>query len=108
LGIRWGKADVHSATTTDGQTASSSSGNFLVEHTITAQTGVTQELMVRRIDDENTWIVRLDNSSMKLISKSSGSETEQASVAAVLTAGVDYRVLVIMDDQGSSHNQRAV
>ena len=73
--------------------------NCLVEHTITAATGVTQELWVRRTDASNGWIVRMSQagSTIKLIEVVAGVETERASTAQTWTNGTAYRVVVICD-----------
>lgn len=67
----------------------------IVEHTITAATGVTQELMVRRTDDDNCWIVRMDQtgSTIKLIQKQAAVETERSSAAQTWTNGTQYRIV---------------
>lgn len=71
--------------------------NAIVEHTITAATGVTQELMIRRTDDNNCWIVRMDQtgSTIKLFQKQAGVETERATAAQTFTNGVQYRVVAV-------------
>lgn len=71
----------------------------LIEHTITAATGVTQELMVRRVDDSNCWIVRMDQagSTVKLIEKVAGVETERASAAQTWTNTTTYRVVTVVE-----------
>lgn len=93
-----------------GRTAVTAAGDTLVgavdglfEHTITAQTGVTQEFMYRRTDDNNCWIVRMDQggSTQKLISKAAGVETERDSDAFTWTNGTQYRVVVVV--RGTSH-----
>lgn len=73
--------------------------NGLIEHTITAATGVTQELWVRRTDASNGWIVRMDQagSTIKLIELVAGVETERASTAQTWTNATAYRVVVICD-----------
>lgn len=73
----------------------------LIEHTITAATGVSQELMVRWIDDNNCWIVRMSQSgsTIKLIEKVAGAETERSSVAQTWANGTSYRIKVILDTQ---------
>lgn len=73
--------------------------NCLVEHTITAATGVTQELWVRRTDASNGWIVRMDQagSTIKLIELVAGVETERASTAQTWTNATQYRVVVVCD-----------
>ncbi len=67
----------------------------LIEHTITAATGITQELIVRRTDDSNCWIVRMDQtgSTCALIEKNAGVETSRSSVAQTWTNGTGYRIV---------------
>lgn len=92
----FGWASVYDAVTVDAQTAVGAAGGWF-EHTITAQTGITQELMFRRQDDDNTWIVRMDQgaSQVTLISKVAGVETVRGGpVAFTFTDGTKYRVLV--------------
>lgn len=85
----------YKATTVDGDTALMQS-NGCVTHNITAATGVTQELSIRRLDDDNRWIVRCDqaNSTIKLIERVSGVETQRASAAATWANGTSYRIVV--------------
>jgi lysophospholipase L1-like esterase len=68
----------------------------IVEHIITAATGVTQELMIRRVDDNNCWIIRMDQagSTVKLIEKVGGVETEKGSAAQTWTHGTQFRIVV--------------
>lgn len=86
------------ATTTNGSTATAEADGW-VEHTIMAATGVAQELMVRRVDDNNCWIVRMDQagSTVKLIEKVAGAETEAASTAQAWTNGSSYRICVTLN-----------
>jgi len=69
--------------------------NSIIEHTITAATGVAQELIIRRTDDNNCWIIRCDqtNSTIKLFQKQGGTETERATAAQAFTNGTKYRIL---------------
>ena len=71
----------------------------LVEMTWTAVTGETWELSTRRTDDDNRWIVRCDQagSTIKLIQKESGTETERSSAAQTWTNGTSYRLLIILE-----------
>lgn len=95
----FGMAEEYAATTTDGQMWAAASGDFLVEHTITAQTDVTQEIMFRRTDDDNTWIVRMDQagSTISLISKTGGVETVRSTAAKTWTNGTKYRIVIIAE-----------
>jgi len=68
-----------------------------VEATWTAATGAIFNLMFRRTDDDNTWIIRCDqaNSKVYLYEKNSGSETERGAtggVAQTFTNGTAYRI----------------
>lgn len=89
------------ATTVSGDTIAAASGNTIIEHTITAATGVTQELMVRRTDDNNTLIIRMDQGASKiyLYEKSAGVETEigaTGGIAQTWTDATQYRIHVRM------------
>lgn len=86
------------ATSTAGQTETASA-DAIVFHTITAATGATQELWVRREDANNGWIVRMSQSggTIKIIEKTAGVETERASAAQTWTNGTAYAIAVICD-----------
>lgn len=74
----------------------------IIEHTITAATGVAQELLVRRVDDNNCWIIRIaapGTNTIKLIEKVAGVETERSSVANTTVNATAYRIVVICDTQ---------
>lgn len=92
---QYGIATDYSLTTSNGETMVATTEGFF-EHTITAQTGVTQEFMFRRQDDDNTWIVRMDQagSSIELFSKEAAVETSRGSAAYTWTNGSQYRVVV--------------
>ncbi len=99
---RWGSdygwATNRIATTANGETTTSLA-EAVIEHTITAQTGVTQEIMVRRVDDNNCWIIRMappGTDTIKLIEKSGGVETERDSDAVTFVNATQYRVVVTM------------
>lgn len=68
-----------------------------VFHTITAATGVTQELMVRRVDDNNCWIIRMDQAggTIRIFEKVAGVETQQSSLSQTWTNATQYRVGVL-------------
>jgi lysophospholipase L1-like esterase len=95
---RFGIATARTATTANGST-STAEVNALIEHTITAATGVTQELMVRRTDDNNCIIIRMSQagSTIKIIEVAAGSETEKASAAQTWTNATAYRIVVTVD-----------
>jgi len=67
----------------------------------TAVAGETWELMIRRTDDDNCWIIRCSQagSTIKLIQKEGGVETERASAAQTWANGSTYRLVVIADTQ---------
>ncbi len=68
----------------------------IIEHTFTAATGVTKNILVRRLDDSNCWVVRCDQTgaTIKLFEKNAGVETERATSAFTWTNGSSYRVMV--------------
>lgn len=92
----YGIATNRIAITSNGETTTQTADG-IVEHTITAATGVTQELMIRRTDDNNCWIVRMDQtgSTIKLFQKQAGVETERATAAQTFTNGTQYRVVAV-------------
>lgn len=73
-----------------------SEANAIIEATWTAVAGETYELSVRRTDDDNRWIIRGDQvgSTIKLIQREAGAETERASAAQTWTNGTAYRIVV--------------
>jgi hypothetical protein len=95
------------ATDTGSATASSASpasgteltheANCHVEVEWVATTGATKELNLRRTDDDNRWIVRCDQggSTIKLIERNAGVETERSSAAQTWTNATKYRIYVI-------------
>jgi hypothetical protein len=85
--------------TTSAVSETTSEANALIEHTITAATGVTQELSIRRTDDDNRWVIRMDQagSTIKLIERNGAAETERSSAAQTWTNGTAYRVVAIAD-----------
>jgi hypothetical protein len=95
---QYGLATARTAITADGDTLTGTA-DAIVEHTITAQTDVTQELSVRRVDDNNRIVVRMDqtNSLIKVLTRISGTEVEKVSAAFTWTNGTQYRIVVIMD-----------
>jgi hypothetical protein len=76
-----------------------SEANACQEMTWTAVTGQTWNFIVRRVDDSNCVIIRLDQggSTIKVIDVAAGVETELASAAQTLTNGTAYRLWVIQD-----------
>jgi hypothetical protein len=75
--------------------------NGLVEATWTAATGATYELDVRRTDNDNRWIIRCDQggSTIKLIERNGGGETERSSAAQTWTNLTAYRIVAVCDTQ---------
>jgi hypothetical protein len=94
----FGLATQRIASATAGATATAEA-NALVEFTWTAATGETLELDVRRTDDDNRWILRCAQagSTIKLIERNAGVETERASAAQTWTNGTAYRIVAIVD-----------
>lgn len=86
------------AVSVNSDTINSNSGNCLIEHTIIAATGVTQELMVRRTDNNNCIIIRCDqtNSTIKVYEKNAGVETELTggTTSQTWTNGASFRIFV--------------
>jgi hypothetical protein len=100
-GVDYGPTAGHIAATANGDTLSGLPPACLIEHTITAATGVTQELSVHRVDDNNRMAVRLSQSgaTCKLIEIVAGVETERSSAAQTQTNGTQYRVMVLCDPE---------
>lgn len=107
LGAPWaadyGLATQRIATNSAGDTISQTA-DAIVEWTFTAQTGVTKDLYFRYVDDNNTWIARMDqaNSKIFLYEKNASTETERGATggtAFTQTNGVSYTVKAIMDTQ---------
>ena len=84
------------------QTATSAA-NALVSFTWTPGAGEMLNLMFRRIDDDNTWLVRCDQAASKiyLYEKELGIETERGAVgglAQTWTIGNSYHIVVRFED----------
>ena len=94
----YGMAIANHPTVTAGQVITGAA-NCWIQYTVTAVTGVTQELMVRYIDDDNCVIIRMSqaDSTIKLIEKIGGTETERATAAQTWTNGSSYKLLVSLD-----------
>lgn len=93
-------ASVNVATTMDGQTATAPDADSRIEYTITAATGVTQEIMVRRSDADNGYIIRCDQANSTIaIHKREAGVTGSAldSAARTWTDGTQYRITVVCD-----------
>ena len=61
-----------------------------------AVTGQVLELSTRQTDTDNRWIIRCDQagSTIKIIERNAGTETERATAAQTFTNGVSYRVSI--------------
>jgi len=87
-----------------GYVASPSSGEELTHEADcsafvywTAATGAVLEFDVRRTDADNRWVVRCDQSgsTIKLIERNAGTETERSSAAQTFTDGAVYVIQVM-------------
>lgn len=96
--VAYGIAVGRKAVTVNGDTLAHDSAGGIIEYTLTAATGVTQELKFRIQDASNYWVVRMDQagSTMKLIEVVAGVETERSSSAQTWTNGTSYRIVVHM------------
>jgi hypothetical protein len=72
-----------------------------VEATWTPAANDVYELDVRRTDNDNRWIVRCDQagSTIKLVERNAGGETERSSAASTWTVGTAYRIIVVCEGQ---------
>lgn len=88
----------YSAVTINNQTFTHPTAATFIEHTITAQSDVTQELIFRQSNATNAWILRMNQAAgtMALVELNGGVETTRNSVAQVWTPGIDYRILVLL------------
>lgn len=91
----YGIATNRIASPSDGE-ITTSEADAIIEFTWTAATGETLELDTRRIDNDNRWIVRCSQagSTVKLIERNAGAETERFSAAQTFTNGTPYRIVV--------------
>jgi hypothetical protein len=94
----YGIATQRIASPTAGATATAEA-NAIIEFTWPAATGETLDFDVRRTDDDNRWIIRgsQGGSTIKLIERVAGVETERASAAQTWTNGTSYRIVAILD-----------
>ena len=74
----------------------SSEANATIAMTWAAVTGQVLELSTRQTDTDNRWIIRCDQagSTIKIIERNAGTETERATAAQTFTNGVSYRVSI--------------
>lgn len=97
LGSPWdtdyGIATARNATPTTGASLTGTADGF-IEFTWTCATGESIDLDFRRTDVDNRWIVRCSQagSTIKLIERNAGIETERSSVAQTFNNGVNYRI----------------
>jgi hypothetical protein len=95
---QWGLATNYYLSAPGGQ-VTTSEANAENEVIWTPNAGEIQDFMIRRTDDNNCWIVRCDqaNSTVKLIQKQSGVETERSSAAQTWTPSTAYEILAQQD-----------
>jgi lysophospholipase L1-like esterase len=95
---RFGISTERIETTINGSILSTEADAF-IEHSITAATGVTQEVLVRYVDDNNCWVIRMSQtgSTIKIIERSGGVEIEYASASQTWTDTTQYRISIIVD-----------
>lgn len=95
---QYANASERKAVSVNGDTITASAGDALIEHTIVAATGVTQELMVRRTDDDNCLIIRMDftAATIRVYEKVAGVETEKTGGTTTMTwvNATAYRIFV--------------
>jgi hypothetical protein len=89
----YGIATSHTAAPATGATGTMTADGF-VNFTWTPASAETLELDIRRTDDDNRWVIRCDQagSTIKLIQREAGAETERASAAQTWTAGTAYTI----------------
>lgn len=94
----YGIATNQIATPTTGNTTTSTADG-IVEITWTPGVNEVLDLLVRRVDDNNCWVVRCDQaaSTIKLFEKISGVETQRGTSAATWTVATPYRITVLMN-----------
>lgn len=85
----------YSETNPQAGTIFASSADGIIYTEWVAQTGATFEIMLRRTDDNNCWIARCSQSgsTVKIIEKNAGVETERASGSITFTNGVRYQIM---------------
>lgn len=104
LGGRWLTEDFHTSKTATPATGTTGimAVNAHVEFTWTPAANEVLDLMVRRTDDDNCWIIRGDqaNSKVYLYQKEGGIETERGTsggAAQTWTVGTPYRIVVMIN-----------
>jgi hypothetical protein len=100
----YGIASARTAITAANDTIAAGAGDTWIEHTITAATGITQELLVRRTDDSNCIIVRMDQTAgtIRIYEKNAGVETEKTggTTTQTWTNATAFRVSVRLSGTG--------
>lgn len=89
-------ATVYEFIPTSGDTYTAASGDMYITISWVPASGTVLDLMFRRTDDNNTWIIRgsQSGSTIKLIEKTGGTETERASAAFTWGTGAMVHVWV--------------
>lgn len=95
---RWGDATAYSAAPVTGDTITHTA-NGMLELSYTATAGDTVDIQVRRTDDSNCWIVRIDKNGNRiyLYEKTAGVEVERGAtggIAQTWTTNTVYRIVV--------------
>lgn len=96
----YGIVSARSAAPADGEVLAAPANAF-IHFKWTPAAAETLELMFRRTDDDNCWILRCDQAAgtIKLYRKEAGTETEvEAGKTQTWTAGTAYRIFVRADD----------
>lgn len=99
LDARWqtqyGLATSYTASPTTGTTVTMQP-NALVEFTWTPASAETLDIQIRRVDDNNCWIVRGDQagSTVKLFEKVAGVETQRGTATMTWTIGTAFRIVI--------------
>jgi hypothetical protein len=96
----YGLATSRLATSSAGDEITSLADTF-IEFTWIAITGETLEISFRYTDADNRWIIRCNqtDSTIKVIEKFFGVETERSSVAQTWTNGTSYRIVIMVYDE---------
>lgn len=98
---QYGPATSYVAAPANGETITQQA-NGQVETRWTPAAGGTIDMQFRRTDDDNCLIVRADQagSTIKLIKKEGGVESELHSTARTWTAGTEYQLAALMNSTG--------
>lgn len=96
----WSKSIFHAVAyellPTSGDTYAGSSGDMFVQVGWVPASGTVLDILFRRTDDDNTWIVRCTQSAntIKLIEKTSGTETERQSTSFTWGTGTMVEIWI--------------